>query len=394
MAPRGVYASRAMSSQRPGERAFRVAILAVLVLMAALSPITQSHVRAASLLLRFSGGPEATGFATVGKFEVDEQAGTIETPTGPSRIRVYTPRGVTDPPGMVLVHGVHRLGVEEPRLARFSRAIASSGVLVLTPEIKELCDYRIDARSVATIGAGAKELAKRVGRARVGVMGMSFAGGLSILAAADPEASSAIAFVVSVGGHHDLARVLRFFAKNEIESPDGVVKMHAHDYGALVLAYGHAEDFFPKDDVPLAKDALRTWLWGDPAAAKKMAEKLSPPGRARMKLFEEQREDLLAPDILAVVAKNEDAMRAVSPRYALDRLRVPVFVLHGAGDNVIPPSESLWVYAGLPAVARGGVLVSPAIQHVELSGKPSAREQWDVVHFMADVLQAAWSEPR
>ena len=41
---------------------------------------------------------------------------------------------------------------------------------------------------------------------------MSFAGGLSLLAAADPRFAEDVGFVVAVGAHHDLARVSRFFA--------------------------------------------------------------------------------------------------------------------------------------------------------------------------------------
>ena len=29
----------------------------------------------------------------------------------------------------------------------------------------------------------------------------------------------------------------------------------------MVLVYSHVEDFFPAEDVPAARDALRSWLW-------------------------------------------------------------------------------------------------------------------------------------
>src|SRR5205823_3807992 len=105
---------------------------------------------------------------------------------------------------IVLAHGVHRLGIEEPRLQRFARAIAASGVVVMTPEIAELTDYRVDPRSIDTLGAAAHSLRERT-HAPVGLMGMSFAGGLSLLATADPAYAPDIAFVVAIGAHDDLA---------------------------------------------------------------------------------------------------------------------------------------------------------------------------------------------
>src|SRR6185369_6584439 len=115
---------------------------------------------------------------------------------------------------------------------------------------------------------------------RVGVMGMSFAGGLSLLAAADPRFASDIGFVVAIGAHDDLERVLRFFATNEIAQPDGTtVKLEAHEYGALVMIYGNAERFFPAADVPAAREALRLRLWEQPDAAREKAKELGPASR-------------------------------------------------------------------------------------------------------------------
>src|SRR5206468_535916 len=103
---------------------------------------------------------------------------------------------------------VHRLGIDEPRLVRFARSIASTGAVVLTPELHDLADYRIEARSVAVLGASAHALRGRMANHRVGLMGMSFAGGLCLLAAAGGPYADDVGFVVAIGAHDDLGRVL------------------------------------------------------------------------------------------------------------------------------------------------------------------------------------------
>src|SRR5262249_24805795 len=131
---------------------------------------------------------------------------------------------------------------------------------VLTPELRELADYRLDARSIEAIGFGAAALRARTTHA-VGVMGMSFAGGLALLAAADPRFQPDIGMVLAVGAHDDAARVCRFFATNRIERADGSVEsLAAHDYGALVFVYSHATHFFGEEDLPRARESLRLWL--------------------------------------------------------------------------------------------------------------------------------------
>jgi pimeloyl-ACP methyl ester carboxylesterase len=77
---------------------------------------------------------------------------------------------------------------------------------------------------------------------------------------------------------------------------------------------------------------------------------------------------------------------AVAPPARLASLRVPVFLLHGSGDTVIPPSETGWLAREVPKDQLRDVLVSPSIVHIELTGKPTWHDQWSLIHFLADVL--------
>jgi len=364
----------------------------LLALEIGLAPVA-AHVRAASLLLRFADEHATGGLAGLGRHAVDEELLDFETVNGPARGRIYRPRGVSAAPSsvgsVVLVHGVHRLGIEEPRLTRFARALASSGLVVLTPQVEEIADYRVDPRSIDTIGAAAAALDARTG-GRAGVMGMSFAGGLSLLAAADPRYAAGIGFVVAIGGHHDLARVSRFFATNQIDRPDGsTTHLEAHGYGALVLIYGRIERFFSAEDAPAARDAIRLWLWDDRPAARLRAEALSPEGKATMAIVLDGRADQLAPEMLAVIERDRAGMGQVSPRGHLAGMGVPVFLLHGAGDTVIPSAETEWIAREVPPAMLRSALVSPALVHVELGPGTPAGQQWDIVHFMAGVLEEA-----
>jgi acetyl esterase/lipase len=371
-----------------------VALVSLLLAVILLWRPAGEHVRAASLLVRFTQKDPhglTADLANVARHPIDERDTTVPTPRGDTRARLLVPRDVSDPPGLVLVHGVHFKGIDEPRLRAFARTVAESGVEVLTPEVAELCDYRIDPASVDTIASAAHVLALQLGGARrVGVMGLSFAGGLAVLAAAEPRTARDIAFVVSVGGHDDLGRVLRFFATDRIERPDGTaVRMHAHDYGPVVLVYSHAEDFFAEEDLPVARDALRLWLHEDFDRAREVARGLSPAGRAKAGLVFDHRVSELAPELLGEIARLGPQLAAVSPSAVIARVGVPVYLLHGAGDNVIPATETLWLAHDLPPARLRASLVSPAIQHVELQGEPSLGDELALVHFLSQVLEEA-----
>jgi acetyl esterase/lipase len=378
----------AATKRRRGKSKLVILVLALLTIFFA-RPAAH-HARATSLLVTFSD--------TKGKPVVTEEELTIDVPASPSgpartvKARMYAPPGASaaDRPAVVLVHGVQYLGIEEPRLQRFARSIVSGGLVVLTPQVDELADYQVSPRSIETVGASIRALRARSGGTRtVGVMGTSFGGGVALLTAADPRFADEVSFVVSIGAHDDLARVSGFFVNDAIEQVDGTTtKLHAHGYGAMVLVYTHVEDFFAAEDIPVARDAIRSWLHEKRDAARETARTLSPAGKQKIEVLFGPDISSLRPEMLAMIARHKDDMLGVSPHGHLGGLRAAVYLLHGAGDTVIPATETMWLAHDVPPGTLREVLVSPAIEHVELK-EPGLADQWALVHFMGEIIGAA-----
>jgi len=156
----------------------------------------------------------------------------------------------------------------------------------------------------------------------------------------------------------------------------------------MVMIYAHPEDFFSAAEAPIAKEALRLALNEHEAEARAEAAKLAPASRALLESLAVHWN--AAPELrsalLRSIALHADEMAAVSPAGHLAALRVPVFLLHGEGDNVIPASESEWLAREVPREQLRAVLVSPAISHVETGGKPTLADEWRLVHFLTQVL--------
>src|ERR1700688_4061102 len=274
--------------------------------------------------------PRASGLLVrLESHRLDIQDVTISTAQGPVRARLYVPRGIAHPPGMVLVHGIHYLGIDEPRLMNFARAAASDGFSVLTPEIAALADYRVDGASISTIGESTAWLQQRLGTGPVTIVGVSFAGGLSLLAACDPRYAPHIRALVLMGAYDNLGRVVRFLATSQAEFPDGRVEPYAaHDYGAAVFVYSHLEQFFPASDLDVAHEALRDSLWEQPENAQAVLPRLSPAGRAIMEILLARQIERLRPKLLNAIAEDQSQLAAISPEGRLSNLRVPAFILH------------------------------------------------------------------
>lgn len=315
---------------------------------------------------------------------------TIRAASSSIAAQLYSPEGVVHPPGIVLIHGIHHLGIHDPRFQNLARAFSGAGFAVLAPVIDALADYHVDGASLETIGESARWLENRLGSGPVTLMGISFGGGLALLVAAEPQYAPSVRTVVAIGAYEDLARVSRYLATSEEVFPDGkVVHAAAHDYGAAVFVYAHLQQFFSPSDIPHAHDALRYFLWEQPELAKPFLPQLSPEGRGTMEALLARRIDLLRPQLLAAIAADEKELAAVSPHAHISVLRAPVFLLHGSADNVIPPAESLWLAREVPREDLRAVLITPVFSHVDLKGAASKWDEVRLVHFIGEVLRAA-----
>ena len=378
------------SQPRQGSLKFRLLWLFIFVLLGFGAYQIRYDLRSYSLLVHFLD-PHASGpLLRWETYAVTTQEITFPGPSGPVRARLYLPAGVAHPPGMVVAHGIHHLGIDEPRLMSFSRAAAGGGFAVLTPEIDALADYHVDADYMATIGESPGWLQQRLGTGPVTLVGVSFAGSLSLLAACDPRYAPHIRALVLMGAYDDLGRVSRFLATSQAELPNGrKVPYTAHDYGAAVFVYSNLEKFFTKSDLGVAHEALRDWLWEQPQDAQKLLARLSPAGRAIMEMLLARQIDRLRPQLLDVIQMDETQLAALSPQGKLGILHVPVFVLHGSTDDIIPSTESLWLQQEIPASYLRKVLITPAFSHVDLDKHAAWYENLRLVRFLAGVLRAS-----
>jgi hypothetical protein len=112
-------------------------------------------------------------------------------------------------------------------------------------------------------------------------MGLSFSGGLALIAAANPAYQADFKFVLAVGAQDSMARVAEYYRTGRDPRPNGPVEvLTPHTYGPLVLEYEYVEDFVPAADVPAIRGVLRANLYEDPQAEKTTLAALTPEQRA------------------------------------------------------------------------------------------------------------------
>jgi pimeloyl-ACP methyl ester carboxylesterase len=372
-------------------KSFAALAVGLLVALCAVAwPFTKAHMQAVAVLRLVGGQPVPWIVSKMIAEPVRTEELQFATGVDAVRGRLYVPERHPNAPGLVVLHGVHHLGIDEPRLVSFASAMASCGVRVLTPELPGIKDYHVDRSSVQVIGESTQWFAGQTG-GPVGVLGLSFSGGLALVAAGDPLYGPDFKFVFAVGSQDAMDHVAAYYLTGQEARPDGTTERLApHEYGALVLEYEHLEDFVPKKDQAAIRPVLREHLYEDKGAEKLAEAKLNPQQRAEAAVLMDSNSALTRAKLAAANIRHVEEMEGLSPHEMLRTMTTPVYLLHGQADNIIPAAETLWMASELPKNALQEVLVSPVLSHLDLDGaKPNVLDQWRLVHFFALVMHAA-----
>ena len=356
------------------------------------------YVRGAAFVIQAAGmNGTARSLAEWQAVAVTEADATIPVRDGSLRARIYRAAS-TSGPAVLVVPGVHAGGIDEPRLVTFARDVASMGRHVLTAELPDLKAYAITPRATDHIEDAARWLANDRELApdgRIGLMGISFAGGLSLVAATRPELHDRVAFVMSFGGHGDLPRTLRYLCTGEI--PGGGSRP-PHDYGVAIILLGVAHRVVPAEQVEPLRDAIRAFLNASHVAmvdeaqaaieferARALAEQLPEPARTLMGYVNDRDVGQLGP-LLLPHTTDLGGHPALSPSEA-GTPTFPVYLLHGIDDNVIPAVESALLAEALRSAGADVMqLATPLITHAEVDQAPGAGAVWELVRFWAHLL--------
>src|SRR5688572_27325376 len=279
-------------------RLFILALAALAIVAGAYA--ATPYARAASLIVRAADiGGRAEAFANLRARRVDRNPPhSIPTRHGDVPAQFYRPAQANERTVLVMP-GINSRGIEEPRLVALAGDIAASGFTVMAMSLPDLQKYTITPRATDVIEDTVAWMAARrdlPGAGAVGIVGVSFAGGLAVSAAGRDAVRDKVAFIVSLGGHGDIRRVMRYLATGEAPRVPGMEAHPPHDYAVAVVLYGLAvRGVAAPGQVPALRGALDTFLLASQltvvseqqaqrvfARAGEMATRQSEPSRSYM----------------------------------------------------------------------------------------------------------------
>jgi dienelactone hydrolase len=357
--------------------------------------------RALSFAWKWRGG--ATG---IQEDELEIQRGDRSVPA-----TLFHPNYNRTPlPGWVVLHGITRPGRHHPTLLRFVRALAGTGATVLVPEIPEWRElFLAPDEASATIRTSVFHLSGMEGTLpdRIGVMGFSMGVPQVLLAATDSSLKGRLRGVAGFGGYGSLDRTIHFLFQGEHEWEGKTHMADPDPYGRWVIGGNYltkVPGFEEAGDVAhalltLARKAgdLQVGAWEScyDSAKEELQGEIHPSRHDLFRAFAPST-GRVPPKVLSsqLVPGLAEAVRAAAPSSDpmsfLDRIFVPVRLVHGRGDRLIPFSESLRLAEAFPQTADIRVYLTGLFSHSHVDTAAGTgggvKEQFHFLRMLSDLL--------
>ncbi|MFK7927272.1 MAG: alpha/beta hydrolase family protein [Myxococcota bacterium] len=294
---------------------------------------------------------------------------------------VYDPVGT--PVGtVVIIPGMTVSAHRDERLHNLAIGFARGGFRGLVLEVPDLQRLKIRAETDADVARRITALlpAGLAPEGRIGLLGPSFSGSLALRAATMPGAAGWVRAVITVGAYAEATSTVRYLFESTEADP----------YGRLILLLNFLSEVEPVTEGQ--SDALHAAILDTSREVKQLASVLR-------RLPREQA------DRLEAILTDPAVWGSVGERFldsgsgVLDPLSVPpivhklqcaVMMLHGASDNIVPPSESHVLKEALDAGnVPNHLLVTSVLDHANIQGGfTAAREALGMVKAFAFFVQA------
>jgi pimeloyl-ACP methyl ester carboxylesterase len=286
---------------------------------------------------------------------------------------IYLPTNASATKAIILVAGLSELGCRHPRLIALARVLAEKGLMVVTPDIREFRQLQISAEPMNQILYWYKQIPYLEGGAKVhttGLAGISFSGTLALMTAARPEIRDNVGFVVAIGPYSDLMRCTRdwFAAGPEFTAREYYPTRFYAKWIVMVAALEMIRDSSDRLFLGRVLNSLLLQQKIPPASSDLSAEGMRWYGLATM--HEDQPNPELAQEIESYLISR--IYPQLDPAAALKKIRCPVFLVHGAYDDLISSQESFELHG---KIRNSSLLISPFLTHTHPTDTPLSSAQ-------------------
>jgi dienelactone hydrolase len=272
--------------------------------------------------------------------------------------------------GLLLTHGIIEDGKNDPRLKRFAYSLARVGFAVLVPDLKGMKSFRIAFSDVDDIVSSSHylvSLTDLVDEKKLGLMGFSYAAGPTLMAAAAPELSDHVKFVVSFGGYYDPIDVIRFITTGYYEYGREKGFLEPQPYGKWVFFMNNVDYVGNEKDREILRQIFKNEQMETPPDIAPLVKRLSPNGKYVYELLTNKDPNLTADLVRKIDPRLREYLQKLSMAPVVPNIRARFIIGHGSTDPLIPYTESLRLADAVGDKTRVHAAILRLFTHVDPS---------------------------
>jgi pimeloyl-ACP methyl ester carboxylesterase len=298
-----------------------------------------------------------------------------QTPEG-FEYQVFYPRGKAIRTVM-LIYGMTIAGEEDARLLKFARSCANAGLRVIIPRLPGLKEFLVAENDMERLKSIANILSKDSVE-KIGLIGFSTGGSYALLLAAEPSLSERTGPLVLFSPIYDVRDVAVRLHTPTDTPPRTNKEWDQFLWAQYVIAFRNRKLLGLSEAV---QEALQILLEDYGEIELEVKHVFYEDHIAALNLF--GRIDLFS---------EGETLDLLSARGQLASVKSPVFILHDASDQVVPPDHSRRMYAELARRGSGfrqEVLITPWLSHVVMQTTGSPMELFQIITYVSELFRGS-----
>lgn len=253
---------------------------------------------------------------------------------------------------IVLQHGAVETGKDDKRLVRFAEQLARARLVVMVPEMPGARQLKVSSEDIPVLLHAVEYLQQTLSpeaRSSIGIGGFSISAGLAIMAAMTPEIRDDVAFVLSVGGYHDLPQTLSFMITGYYRLNGQQYHMESNEYGKWIFVLSNVIRIKDPQQRELLEKVARHKLYYSSPLPEELASQLSGGALDIYRYITNRDPD----QSLKLMHRLPPSMREEIQRIDLadkdlSQFHAQLIMVHGMNDNIIPYSQSMALRDAIP----------------------------------------------
>jgi len=257
-------------------------------------------------------------------------------------LRIYQPRNRSKPlPAAIIYHGASPKGLNHSAMNLLARNLARLGIRVFLPELPKLQELYFSPETYPRIKRFYHQVIERpdILSDKILLVGVSFSGGVVVKASTEPDINPA--GVISFGSYFNLSETLRFFFTGLAEFEDIRIDMVPHEYTKAVWFWNYLNQLELPFEIEHVCQCIGHFIRDERKLVEKVFLECSQPQRDFLKQVFDPRDRTSIAYLNQAETRIQPMVDEISPHKFIDQIKVPLFIVHGIQDNMVPYTQAL-----------------------------------------------------